>query len=83
MTDAKRKTKSKKVPCANCGDPTSLGNATGDRERLRWCTGCFKQWNSGYERQDGTVIWKDEHKSISSGGTPPCFAPSGKKPEDG
>lgn len=36
-----------KVPCKNCGFPTTFpDNCDGRRERLGWCPACFKNRNS-------------------------------------
>ncbi len=35
-------------PCANCGDLTTFPvNASGEREKLGWCTGCYGQRKKG------------------------------------
>jgi len=34
-----------KIVCANCGEPTNFGNATGPRKTKQWCQACWKMYD--------------------------------------
>ena len=49
-----------KVKCAACGDPTSLGVATGERAKAGLCSGCFTTLEKqSYLDRDGVRKWYD------------------------